>query len=49
MSVRPGDWEMADGGTPGRDSSSGPEAWGSHPVGNREEEEVLEDDRASLL
>lgn len=49
MSVRPGDWEMADGGTPGRDSSSGPEAWGSHPVGNREEEEVLEDNRASLL
>ena len=49
MSVRPRYWEMADGGTPGRDSSSGPEARGSHPVGNREEEEVLGDDWASLL
>ena len=50
LSIRPGCWETADGGTPGKDSSSsGREAWGSHPAGNREEEEALGDNRASLL
>ena len=50
LSVRPGCWETADGGTPGKDSSSsGCEAWGSHPDGNREEEQALGDDWASLL
>ena len=50
LSVRPGCWEIADGGTPGKDSSSsGCEAWGSHPDGNREEEQALGDDWASLL